>query len=104
MPAPINSKFTYVELFVSMGGFRIALDELGGHCVIASEVDGFCVKNYQRNFGDRPAGDITRIPSECIPNSSPLHFPLLAVNKIMYHGQQDRKKGSEVICLEITTT
>jgi DNA (cytosine-5)-methyltransferase 1 len=58
---------SYVELFAGLGGFRIALDELGGHCVFASEIDGFCVKNYQRNFGDRPAGDITRIPSECIP-------------------------------------
>lgn len=51
-----------------MGGFRVALDKLGGQCVFASEVDRFCVRNYQANFGDRPAGDITRIETEQIPH------------------------------------
>ena len=55
--------FTYIELFAGMGGFRVALDRLGGRCVFASEVDRFCVRNYQCNFGDRPAGDICRIDS-----------------------------------------
>ena len=58
--------FTYAELFAGMGGFRVALDKLGGHCVFASEIDRFCVRNYQENFGDRPAGDITRIRGEQI--------------------------------------
>lgn len=61
--------FTYIELFAGVGGFRLALDRLGGRCVFASEVDRFCIKNYQMNFnGDRPAGDINRIPSNSIPN------------------------------------
>lgn len=60
--------FTYIELFAGLGGFRVALDKLGGKCVLASEVDRFCTKNYQVNFGDRPAGDVCRIESEHIPN------------------------------------
>ena len=61
--------FTYAELFAGMGGFRVALDKLGGQCVFASEIDRFCVKNYEQNFGgDRPAGDICRICSKDIPN------------------------------------
>jgi DNA (cytosine-5)-methyltransferase 1 len=60
--------FSYIELFCGMGGFRVALDKLGGTCVFASEIDRFCVHNYQANFGDRPAGDICRIPTHEIPN------------------------------------
>ena len=64
-----NDGFTYIELFAGVGGFRLALDRLGGLCVFASEVDRFCIKNYQMNFnGDRPAGDINRIPSNSIPD------------------------------------
>ena len=54
--------YTFIELFAGMGGFRVALDKLGGRCVFASEIDRFCCRNYQQNFGgDRPAGDICRI-------------------------------------------
>ena len=61
--------FAFIELFAGVGGFRIALDRLGGRCVFASEVDRFCIKNYQMNFnGDRQAGDICRISSGSIPN------------------------------------
>jgi DNA (cytosine-5)-methyltransferase 1 len=60
--------FSYIELFCGMGGFRVALDKLGGNCVFASEIDRFCVQNYQENFGDRPAGDICRIKTHEIPN------------------------------------
>ena len=42
--APTSTNFTYIELFAGIGGFRIALDKLGGHCVFASEVDRFCVQ------------------------------------------------------------
>jgi len=65
---PKHSSFTYIELFAGMGGFRVALDTLGGKCVFASETDRFCIRNYQLNFGgDRPAGDICRIQSDWIP-------------------------------------
>jgi DNA (cytosine-5)-methyltransferase 1 len=61
--------FTFVELFAGMGGFRVALDRMGGRCVFASEIDRFCVENYRLNFdGDRPAGDVCRIESEMIPD------------------------------------
>lgn len=66
--APETSAFAFVELFAGMGGFRVALQKLGGHCVFASEVDRFCVQNYQLNFeGNRPAGDVTRIEADWIP-------------------------------------
>ena len=64
-----RTSFTFVELFAGIGGFRVALEKLGGKCVFASEIDTFCVTNYSLNFnGDVPAGDITRIESKHIPS------------------------------------
>ena len=65
--ATVAVMFTYIELFCGMGGFRVALDQLRGKCVFASEIDRHCRANYFRNFGDVPAGDICRIPSQDIP-------------------------------------
>jgi len=62
------NKFRYIELFAGVGGFRVALDRLGGSCLFASEVDRFARRNYELNHSDRPAGDITKISEEDIPD------------------------------------
>ena len=36
-----TSAFTYIELFAGIGGFRVALDAMGGRCLFASEIDRF---------------------------------------------------------------
>mmetsp|Transcript_118964 Transcript_118964/g.381178 ORF Transcript_118964/g.381178 Transcript_118964/m.381178 type:complete len:628 (-) Transcript_118964:246-2129(-) len=56
--------FTYSELFAGIGGFRVALDSLGGRCVFASELDESAQKVYHKNFGDCPFGDILEIGTE----------------------------------------
>lgn len=66
-PTPTSILFTYAELFAGIGGFRVALDRLGGQCVFSSETDRFARSNYEANHGDRPAGDITRISIDSIP-------------------------------------
>lgn len=52
-------KFTFIDLFAGIGGFRLALQNLGGRCVFSSEWDEQAKKTYQANYGDLPFGDIT---------------------------------------------
>lgn len=54
-----NNAFTFVDLFAGIGGFRIALEQLGGRCVYASEFDTAAQKSYGMNHGVVPFGDIT---------------------------------------------
>lgn len=63
-----QTPFKYIELFAGIGGFRQALDKLGGQCVFASEIDKFAVKSYEALYGDTPAGDITQIDASEIPD------------------------------------
>lgn len=59
-PAPENPKFTFIDLFAGIGGFRIAMQELGGKCVYSSEFDAQAQKTYMANYGEMPFGDITK--------------------------------------------
>lgn len=59
-PEPDNPKFKFIDLFAGIGGFRIAMQRLGGKCVFSSEWDEQANKTYQANFGEVPFGDITK--------------------------------------------
>lgn len=45
-----KTKFTFIDLFAGIGGFRIPLSELGGVCLGYSEIDKEAIKTYQKNF------------------------------------------------------
>jgi len=59
-PPPENPSFKFIDLFAGIGGFRIALQNLGGKCVFTSEWDKEAQKTYLANFGEYPFGDITK--------------------------------------------
>lgn len=59
-PEPIEQKFKFIDLFAGIGGFRMALQNLGGKCVFTSEWDKYSKKTYEANFGEVPFGDITK--------------------------------------------
>lgn len=74
--------FSFVDLFAGIGGFHLALHELGGKCVFASEWNEKCKLTYESNFkaispnlflnknysGERFTGDITKVEPESIPD------------------------------------
>ncbi|MBE9201794.1 MULTISPECIES: DNA cytosine methyltransferase [unclassified Nodularia (in: cyanobacteria)] len=62
-----TTKFTFVDLFSGIGGFRVPLEELGGNCLGYSEINKEAIKVYQKNFihginGEEAyLGDITNL-------------------------------------------
>jgi DNA (cytosine-5)-methyltransferase 1 len=59
-PTPKFPSFKFIDLFAGIGGFRIAMQNLGGMCVFTSEWDKEAQKTYKANFGEVPFGDITK--------------------------------------------
>lgn len=55
-----NPKFTFIDLFAGIGGFRMAMQNIGGKCVFSSEWDVQAQKTYLLNYGEVPFGDITK--------------------------------------------
>ena len=55
-----NYSFKFIDLFAGIGGFRLALQNVGGKCVYSSEWNNDSQKTYRENFGEVPFGDITK--------------------------------------------
>lgn len=71
------AKLTFIDLFAGIGGFHLALHNVGAECVFASESDGAARLTYETNFtqispnlfrNGNFAGDITAVDKEKIPN------------------------------------
>lgn len=59
-PPVKNPEFKFIDLFAGIGGFRLAMQNLGGKCVYTSEWDLEAKRTYRANFGETPFGDITK--------------------------------------------
>lgn len=69
-PDPSEPRFTFIDLFAGMGGFRLAMQAHGGKCVFSSEWNKYAQKTYLANFGEMPFGDITKeMTKSYIPQS-----------------------------------
>ena len=62
------NKFTFIDLFAGIGGFRYAAELIGGKCVFSSEWDIDAQDTYESNFAEKPHGDITKIKEQEIPS------------------------------------
>ena len=62
------TNFKFIDLFAGIGGIRLGFESVGGTCVFSSEWDAAACQTYKANFGEQPAGDITKIRSEDIPD------------------------------------
>jgi DNA (cytosine-5)-methyltransferase 1 len=66
--APARLPFKFVDLFAGIGGFRIALERLGGECVYSCEWDRYSQKTYRSWFGEVPHGDIRQLRGAELPD------------------------------------
>lgn len=57
----------FIDLFAGLGGFHLALRELGHECVFACEIDDHLSELYEKNLGIRPAKDIREVNIDGIP-------------------------------------
>ena len=64
----MRKEFRFIDLFAGIGGLRMAFEKSGGRCVFSSEWNKFSQITYEENFGEVPAGDITKIKAKDIPN------------------------------------
>ena len=67
-PEMKSEKFTFIDLFAGIGGFRLALEQAGGRCLFGSEWNKFAQVTYEANFGEVPYGDIRKVDTRQIPD------------------------------------
>ena len=74
--------FEFIDLFAGIGGFHIALSDLGGTCVFASEIDKDAQEIYKLNFENEMrgpiVGDIVPLTEKAISRHIPEHDVLAA--------------------------
>ena len=63
-----GDRLTCIDLFCGIGGFHVAANNLGLDVVFASDIDEDCRAAYRYNYDLLPAGDITSIHAEDIPD------------------------------------
>ncbi len=90
------TKFTFVDLFSGIGGFHQAMEQLGGICVFASEIDPYCIKTYEDNYGIDADHDIRDVHAQDIPKHDVLcaGFPCQAFSKAGYQKGMSDTRGT----------
>lgn len=65
-----NTKYKIIDLFAGIGGIRLGFENIfkdNASFVFSSEIDKYAKMTYNANFGETPAGDITKINAYEIP-------------------------------------
>ncbi|MEZ6130274.1 MAG: DNA (cytosine-5-)-methyltransferase [Planctomycetaceae bacterium] len=105
-PPETSLPFSFIDLFAGVGGLRLGLEAVGGHCVFSCEKDPHAQKTYQSWFGENPAGDVMELSAKpTIPDHDLLAagfpcqpFSIAGVSKKnslgRAHGFKDRTQGT----------
>ena len=92
-----NVSFKFIDLFAGIGGFHQAMEQLGGECVLASEIDKYAIETYKENYGIDSDIDIRNLKVEDIPAHDVLcaGFPCQAFSKAgKQEGFDDETRGT----------
>jgi len=90
------NKFTFIDLFAGIGGFHVALNNVGGKCTFACEIDKSARETYKINHhiaDDIFAEDIMKVESADVPD----HDVLCAGFPCQPFSQAGFKKGFDDI-------
>ena len=90
-------KFKFIDLFSGIGGFHQAMENLGGECVFASDIDKYAIETYKDNYGIDSDINVRDIKEEDIPKHDVLcaGFPCQTFSKAGKRmGFQDETKGT----------
>lgn len=91
------AKFKFIDLFSGIGGFHQAMEQLGGACVFASEIDKYCNETYEENYGICSDINIRDVDAKQIPAHDVLcaGFPCQAFSKAgKQRGMEDETRGT----------
>lgn len=79
----MQRKFKFIDLFAGIGGFHQAMEQLGGKCVFASEIDQDAINVYKNNYGISADYNIRDVDEKSIPKHDVLcaGFPCQAFSK-----------------------
>lgn len=102
---PVESRFTFIDLFSGIGGMRLGLESAGGQCLFSCEWDKYAQKTYSAWFGETPHGDVRKLIPGRIPNHDVLAagfpcqpFSIAGVSKKKslgrLHGFRDESQGN----------
>ena len=88
----------FIDLFAGLGGFHLALRNLGHRCVFASEIDETLHATYRENFGMTLSGDIRDVAVESIPSHDILcaGFPCQPFSKARDYSEPGDPELSEL--------
>ncbi len=88
--------FKFVDLFSGIGGFHQAMEQLGGTCVFASEIDPYCIETYYNNYGISADYDIRDVKAWDIPPHDVLcaGFPCQAFSKAGFQKGMSDTRGT----------
>jgi DNA (cytosine-5)-methyltransferase 1 len=87
----------FIDLFAGLGGFHLALKDLGHECVFASELNDELRRLYKINFGVNCEGDINKVDIKKIPKHDIIcaGFPCQPFSKAgKQNGLEDPNNGN----------
>ena len=93
----MKKDFKFIDLFAGIGGFHQAMEQLGGKCVFASEIDKYAIETYYENYGINSDCNIRDIDEKDIPKHDVLcaGFPCQTFSKAGKQlGFNDETKGT----------
>ena len=91
-----KKKFKFIDLFSGIGAFHQALENLGGECVFASDIDKYAIETYYENYKMDSDFNICDVKEEDIPKHDVLcgGFPCQAFSTAGHKKGFDDTRGT----------